>query len=236
MKCVILAGGLGTRLREKTEFIPKPLVKIGDKPIIWHLIKYYNYFGVKEFIICAGYKGEMLTKYFSQNLDLDNIKIQIVDTGEFSNTGERLRRIRQLVEGESFYCTYGDGLSNIDLNELKKVYETKNKIVTLCITHPVSRFGVIDIDDNNDVLCFREKPVLDSWINIGFYIFKSEIFQYIDQNSVLETDALNLLAEKREISAFKHLDFWQPMDTFRETKILNEMWDSGNPPWGKYLL
>ena len=231
MKCVILAGGLGTRLREETKFLPKPLVKIGGKPIIWHLIKYYNYFGVKEFIICAGYKGEMLTNYFSQNLDLNDIRVQVVDTGEHSNTGERLRRIRQLVEGESFYCTYGDGLSNIDLNEVRLLHKKNNTIGTLCSARPISRFGVIEADQDNLISSFQEKQQMDSWVNIGFFIFERKIFEYLKVNSILETDVLIPLTKLNQLSVHKHAGFWQPMDTYREVTLLNNLWKEKKSPW-----
>ena len=236
MQCVILAGGLGTRLREETEFRPKPLVEIGGKPIIWHLIKYYSYFGVTDFIICAGYKGEMLKNFFDESRDLLNCNVNVVDTGELSNTGERLRRVKNLIEHESFYCTYGDGLSDINLNELKKIHQEGNSIITLSSARPYSRFGVLEFDSKNLVLKFREKPIMDSWINIGFFIFKNEIFQFIHENSVLETDILKPLAEINQVSGFKHNGFWQPMDTFREAQLLNEIWESGKAPWAKYII
>jgi glucose-1-phosphate cytidylyltransferase len=174
MQCVILAGGLGTRLREETEYKPKPLVEVGGKPIIHHLIKYYVYFGIKEFIVCAGYKGEMLKNYFENNSDFTNIEVKVVDTGELSNTGERLRRIQHLINNDSFYCTYGDGLSDIDLEKVQLTHSKSKKTVTLCSARPISRFGVLEIDDNNQVVRFREKPLLDSWINIGFFIFNKD--------------------------------------------------------------
>jgi glucose-1-phosphate cytidylyltransferase len=235
MQCVILAGGLGTRLREETEFKPKPLVEVGGKPILHHLIKYYVYFGIKEFIICAGYKGEMLKNYFENNSDFTNIEVKVVDTGELSNTGERLRRIQHLINNDSFYCTYGDGLSDIDLEKVQLTHSKSKKTVTLCSARPISRFGVLEIDANNQVVRFREKPLLDSWINIGFFIFNKDIFNVLKEDSILETDALIPLAEDGKVNAYKHEGFWQPMDTYREAQLLNEMWNLGKAPWKKYL-
>jgi glucose-1-phosphate cytidylyltransferase len=235
MQCVILAGGLGTRLREETEFKPKPLVEVGGKPIIHHLINYYVYFGIKEFIVCAGYKGEMLKNYFENNSDFTNIEVKVVDTGELSNTGERLRRIQHLINRDSFYCTYGDGLSDIDLEKVQLAHSKSKKTVTLCSARPISRFGVLEIDANNKVVRFREKPLLDSWINIGFFIFNKDIFNVLKKDSILETDALIPLAEDGKVNAYKHEGFWQPMDTYREAQLLNEMWNLGKAPWKKYL-
>jgi glucose-1-phosphate cytidylyltransferase len=235
MQCVILAGGLGTRLREETEFKPKPLVEVGGKPIIHHLIKYYIYFGIKEFIVCAGYKGEMLKNYFESNPDFINVGVKVVDTGELSNTGERLRRIQHLINNDSFYCTYGDGLSDIDLEKVQLTHSKSKKTVTLCSARPVSRFGVLEIDAKNQVVKFREKPLLDSWINIGFFIFNKEIFNVLEKDSILETDALIPLAEAGKVNAYKHEGFWQPMDTYREAQLLNEMWNLDKAPWKKYL-
>lgn len=231
MKCVILAGGLGTRLREETEFKPKPLVEIGEKPIIWHLIKYYEKFNVNEFIICAGYKGEMIEEYFQRSDEFGRSEINVVQTGELSNTGERLRLIKDNVESESFYCTYGDGLSDVDLTGVLDLHKKNGRIATLCSTRPTSRFGVIEINENNIVSKFKEKPVLDSWVNIGFFVFNHEIFHYTSKNSTLEIDVLDPLAKQNELSAYKHEGFWQPMDTYREALILNELWTSGDAPW-----
>jgi glucose-1-phosphate cytidylyltransferase len=231
MKTVILAGGLGTRLREETEFKPKPLVEIGGKPIIWHLIKYYEQYDIKDFIVCAGYKGEMIEDYFNQTDEFLNSEINVVDTGEFSNTGERLRLIKDKVQNETFYCTYGDGLSDINLKSVLELHYKNDRIATLCSTRPTSRFGVIEIDENNIVAGFREKPVIDSWVNIGFFVFNSDIFQYIKENSTLENDVLTPLAEQNEISAFKHHGFWQPMDTYRESLLLNKLWEEKKAPW-----
>lgn len=231
MKCVILAGGLGTRLREETEFKPKPLVKVGSEPILWHLIKYFEQFGVKEFIICAGYKGEMISEYFFENKQFLGLNIKIEQTGDESNTGERLRRISYLIEEENFFCTYGDGLADIDLRKVLEMHYSNSRIATLCATRPVSRYGIIDFNEKDEVINFREKPILDSWINIGFFIFNRKIFKHINHNSILETDVLVPLTDKREVNVYKHNGFWQPMDTYREAKLLNEIWEQGNAPW-----
>jgi glucose-1-phosphate cytidylyltransferase len=231
MKCVILAGGLGTRLREETEFKPKPLVEIGGKPIIWHLIKYYEKFNINDFIVCAGYKGEMIEDYFNRSDEFINSEVNVVHTGELSNTGERLRLVKDKIGNETFYCTYGDGLSDVDLESVLELHYKNGRITTLCTTRPTSRFGVVEIDENNLVSGFREKPLLDSWINIGFFIFNSDIFHYINKNSTLEIDVLTSLAAQNQISAYKHHGYWQPMDTYRESMLLNRLWDEKKAPW-----
>lgn len=258
MKVVLLAGGLGTRLREETEFRPKPMVLVGGKPILWHIMKIYSYFGHKEFIICTGYKGELIKNYFlnysAQNNDFTiNLKnnvmkfhkngieenndweVTVVDTGHLTETGGRIKRIQHFIESESFMCTYGDGLSDINIENLSKYHASQDGIATLTITRPASRFGVVELNEKFKVTRFLEKPLDNSWINIGFFIFDYKIFDYLENNSVLETDILPTLAVNSQLSAYKHEAFWQPMDTFREAKLLNDLWEKNNAPWAKYL-
>jgi len=258
LKVVLLAGGLGTRMREETEFRPKPMVLVGGKPVLWHIMKIYSYFGHNEFVICAGYKSELIKNYFlnysAQNNDFtinlkNNVmtfhkngveetndwKVTVVDTGQLTETGGRIKRIQQFIDSESFMCTYGDGLSDINLDQLDKYHATQDGIATLTITRPASRFGVVELNNDYKVTGFLEKPQDNTWINIGFFIFNYKIFDYLGYDSVLEKEILPTLAAESQLSAFKHETFWQPMDTFREAKLLNDMWEKKNAPWAKYL-
>jgi len=255
MQCVILAGGLGTRLREETETRPKPMIEIGGKPILWHIMKGYYAFGVKDFVICAGYKGHQIKEYFnsfairssnttfkiqSGEVSLDFAEeeipswtVTIVDTGEDTPTGGRIKAIEKLIHGD-FFCTYGDGLSDVDLNELVLLAE-KNQDAHAVITavNPRSRYGKLVIEDSQ-VLSFDEKPLEREWVNGGFFLFRREIFQYLDLDSVLETDLLSKLAKDKLLCAYKHEGFWQSMDTYREFLMLNEYWRSGSPKWTRF--
>jgi glucose-1-phosphate cytidylyltransferase len=249
---VILAGGLGTRLREETEFRPKPMIEIGGKPIIWHIMKYYSTWGVNEFIICTGYKGEIIKNYFlnyqtnqsdvtvklgnNQGVKVlsevdEDWNVTIVDTGPLTPTGGRISKIAKLIKGQEFYCTYGDGVANIDLSKLSDLHKMSKSIATLTAVKPLSRFGVIDISEAGQVLNFREKPRMDTWINGGFFLFGKEIFELLDENSTLETEPLVDLAQSGHLSAYQHEGFWQPMDTLREVELLNSLWANGNAAW-----
>jgi len=253
LKVVILAGGLGTRLREETEFKPKPMVEIGGKPILWHLMKYFSKYGHSEFIVCVGYKGNIIKQYFMNyralNSDikvdfgkneityqrafdfLDDWNVVVTDTGDLTSTGGRLFQAQEYVGNERFLCTYGDGLSNVDLEKLLSFHEAHGRIATFTATKPQSRFGLAEVDEVGQVISFTEKPILDSWVNAGFFIFEPQIFQYLNSDCVLEEDALKALAFKRELMAFRHDGFWQPMDTYRESLALNKLWDEANAPW-----
>ncbi len=252
MPVVILAGGLGTRLREETEFVPKPMVKIGGYPILWHIMKLYSHFGFNNFIVCTGYKGEVIQDYFlnfharnstfTVNLGHSNKitfydkhhlswKITVVNTGELTTTGGRIAQVKDFIETKQFLCTYGDGLSNININNLIDFHNKKDKIATLTSIRPESRFGTLQIDDSSEVLNFEEKPMQEYWINGGFFVFEKKIFEYLDLNSSLEQHVLKKLATNNELNAFKHTDFWQPMDTFREFEYLNKLWSNNKAPW-----
>ena len=253
MKAVILAGGLGTRLSEETHLKPKPMVEIGGKPIIWHIIKSYNFYGINEFIICCGYKGYVIKEYFSNyfihsndvSIDLKNNKLEIIeksfeswkikviDTGEFTMTGGRLKRIEEFLNEETFLCTYGDGLSDINISSLLEHHKSKGKIVTLTSVKPPGRYGAIEISEDSLVTKFQEKPDGDgNWINGGFFVMDPKVFDYIDNDdTVLEQSPLKNLSQDNQLTAFKHFGFWQPMDTLRDKKILEDLWGSGNPPW-----
>lgn len=241
MKVIILAGGFGTRLSEYTESIPKPLVKIGNKPIIVHIMEIFDKYGFNDFIIATGYKSELIKEYFLNinylydDLEIDltnnninvlsknnkkNWKIKIVDTGLSTMTGGRLLRLKDFIN-ESFLLTYGDGLSNVNIIELIKFHESQNKIATVTAVHPIARFGEITIL-NNQVTNFIEKPQMNNgWINGGFFVFNPKIFDYLsNDNSILEKDALELLSSQSQLSAFKHEGFWQCMDTKRDKDYL----------------
>ena len=254
MKVVILAGGLGTRISEESHLKPKPMIEIGDKPILWHVMKTYSHYGFNDFVICLGYKGYVIKEFFAdyylhssditfdmtnnQMVVHDNFsepwKVTLVDTGLNTMTGGRVKRIQQYIGNESFMLTYGDGVADININKLVDFHQSHGKIATLTAVQPDGRFGVLDIDDdNNNINAFREKSKDDGgWINGGFMVFQPEIFDYIDDDStVLEKAPLETLALKGELSAYKHKGFWQCMDTQRDKFHLEELIASDKAPW-----
>ena len=236
MKLVILAGGFGTRLAEETDFVPKPMVLIGDKPILWHIIKYYSAFNFSEFIICGGYKIEVIKNFFKKSKSKTNElerswKVKVINTGKNSNTGERLKKIKKYIDGV-FCLTYGDGLSNVNINTLVNFHKKNKAITTLTAVKPESRFGKI-VFNGNKVSKFLEKDVLtENWINGGFFVCQKEVFKYLNKkNSIFESDTLSLLAQKNKLAAYKHKDFWYCMDTLRDKRHLNNIWLCNNAPW-----
>lgn len=254
MKVVILAGGYGTRLSEETVNIPKPMVEIGGKPILWHIMKSYSNYGFNDFIICLGYKGYIIKEYFANyflhqsdvTFDMKNNKMEIhsshaepwsvtlIDTGLDALTGARVKRIEKYIDSERFMLTYGDGVSNVNFNKLIDFHNQNNKIATLTAVQPAGRFGALKIESNNIIAKFNEKPKGDNvWINGGFFVLENEVFQYIDDNpqNVWETDVLAQLAEKGELAAYKHTDFWQCMDTLRDKTHLEELIANNTTPW-----
>jgi glucose-1-phosphate cytidylyltransferase len=254
MKTVILAGGFGTRLSEETAVLPKPMVEIGGKPIIWHIMKMYSSYGFNEFIICLGYKGSVIKEYFLDyymsesdlKIDMEDNsvevlknsvepwKITLVDTGQDTLTGGRIRRIRDYVKDEKFFLTYGDGVSDVDFGKLLSFHESQDTFATLTAVQPPGRYGAFNFDQGSDLITnFREKPRGDSaWINGGFFVMEPEIFNYIDQDStVWEKEPMEKLAKQKKLSAYKHGNFWQSMDSLRDKNVLEEIWESGNPPW-----
>jgi glucose-1-phosphate cytidylyltransferase len=253
MKVAILAGGLGTRLREETDLLPKPMVKVGGKPMIWHIMKTYANSELKDFVICSGYKGEVIKEYFREfqsfnsdftvtlgskanieyhdNFEEEKWKVTVAETGLNSMTGGRLFRARKYLTGGTFMCTYGDGVSNINIKKLLEFHKSHGKIATISTVRPETRFGILDIDSDNLVKSFREKPQSDSWVNAGYFVFEEKIFDYLDENSVLENEPFSQLAKDNQMHAFHHNGFWQPMDTYREFKLLNDLWDGGKAPW-----
>lgn len=253
MKAVILAGGLGTRLSEETSTRPKPMVEIGGKPILWHIMKMYSAHGINDFIICCGYKGYVIKEYFANyflhmsdvTFDMRNNAMKVhdkraeawnvtlVDTGDDSMTGGRLRRVSEYVKDEESFCfTYGDGVGDIDIAQTIKFHRQHGKAATLTATYPPGRFGALDIH-RGQVLNFKEKPKGDgAMINGGFFVLKPEVLKYItDDSSVWEQEPLMSLASDDQLMAYEHQGFWQPMDTLRDKHLLEELWTSGKAPW-----
>ena len=230
MKTVILAGGFGTRISEESRLIPKPMIEIGGKPILWHIMKIYSAYKIDDFVICLGYKGEKIKKYFGQ-FDSKLWNIQLVDTGLDTMTGGRLKRIQDKID-DTFCVTYGDGLSDINLNDLILFHKEKRSLATLTAIHPPERFGVLNISGDY-VTQFHEKHVGESsWINGGFFVFEPEIFDYLqDDSTILERMPLETLAKGKKLAAFKHNGFWHPMDTQRDKKHLEDLWTSEKAPW-----
>jgi len=252
MKVVIFAGGLGTRLSEETILKPKPMVEIGGKPIIWHIMKIYSHYGHKDFLIALGYKGyiikEWFANYFLHNSDVtihlrdnkievhstsvEDWNVTLVDTGLLTNTGGRLYRLRKYLENEeTFMLTYGDGVANININKLIEFHKSHGKIATLTAVQPEGRFGALDIL-NGEVRRFVEKPPGDgAWVNGGFFVLNKEVFDYIEGDEMWESGCLRRLAEANQLMAFKHYGFWKCMDTLRDKKKLEEMWMAGDAAW-----
>ena len=230
MKAVILAGGYGTRISEESHLRPKPMIEIGGKPILWHILKIYSSYDINEFVICCGYKGEQIKEYFSK-INSKSWDIQLIDTGLDTMTGGRLKRIQNHID-DTFCVTYGDGLSNIDINNLVAFHKEKKSIATLMAVHPPERFGVLTL--NGDYVSeFHEKHSGESsWVNGGFFVFEPEIFDYLqDDSTILERTPLETLARENKLTAFKHSGFWHPMDTLREKKQLENLWKTGKAYW-----
>jgi len=255
VKVVILCGGQGTRLREETEFRPKPLVDIGGRPILLHIMKLYAHHGFNEFVLCLGYKGSMIKEHFlnyeAMNNDFtvslgatrsirhhgthdeEGFTVTLADTGLDAMTGSRLKTVERYVEGGTFMATYGDGLSNVDVKALLAFHRQHGKLATVTTHRPISRFGVLQLDPSGAVASFSEKPQLDGWVNIGYFVFEPGVFDYLkaDPSCVLEQEPLQKLARDGQLVAYRHQGFFFAMDTFREFKYLNELWDGGEAPW-----
>lgn len=251
-KAIILAGGFGTRLSEETDNIPKPLVEIGERPILWHIMKLYYEFGISEFVICLGYKGYLIKEYFANyalhmsdvTLDLsdgsmqvhrdrtENWKITLVDTGAHTMTGGRIKRIASFVKDEHFCLTYGDGVGDIDIANLIDFHRGHDRHATLTVVNPPARFGAVSLN-GNAVSDFIEKPEVDGGlINGGFFVLSPAVFDYIDGDAAIwEREPLEGLAQDGQLAAYRHEGFWQPMDTLRDKRYLEELWESGNSPW-----
>jgi len=253
MKVVILAGGFGTRLSEETDIKPKPMIEIGEKPILWHIIKIYSYYGFNDFIICLGYKGYIIKEYFSNyflhqsdvTMDLEKNsmeihqskaepwKITLVDTGLNTMTGGRIKRVQKYINDETFMLTYGDGVGSINISELFEFHKKHNKFATVTAVQPSGRFGALNLDNQANVLAFQEKPKGDNaWINGGFFVLEPQIFNYIEGDETLwERKPVENLSKDGELIAYRHLGFWHAMDTLRDKNYLEQLWKSGQAPW-----
>ncbi len=248
---VILCGGTGTRLREETEFKPKPLVAVGGMPVLWHIMKTYGHHGFRKFILCLGYKGHLIKEFFlnypwmANDVTLrlkthrqrihasrppEDWEITFADTGQGTPTGGRVARIRKYVGNGEFCATYGDGLSNVDLGKLLAFHRARKRVATLTAIHPASPFGVIE-SAGGLALSFKEKPRLEGLVNGGFFVFSRRIFDYLKEDSVLEEDPLRSLAAEGQLAVYEHRDFWMCMDTFKDVERLNRMWAEGRRPW-----
>lgn len=252
MKAVILAGGLGTRISEETHLKPKPLIEIGDKPILWHIMKIFASHNVNEFVICCGYKGYQIKEYFANyflhtsdvTFDMKNNsmevhhkfaepwKVTLVDTGLDTMTGGRLKKIKEYVDNESFCFTYGDGVSDVNISKLIEFHKQNKTIATVTAVQPPGRFGTLDITETK-ISNFKEKHAGDgNWINGGFFVLEPSVFEYLkDDTTIWEREPLEKLAKENQLSAFKHSGFWQPLDTLRDKNYLDELWNSDKAPW-----
>lgn len=254
MQAVILAGGLGTRIAEETSIRPKPMVEIGGRPILWHIMKIYASHGVRDFIICCGYRGEVIKEYFANYLirtadvtidlrkneievhhtNTEDWRVTLIDTGDSTGTGGRLRRIKPYLDGETFFFTYGDGVANIDISATLAFHQQQGRLATLTAVQPPGRFGAFKLSDSDTrIASFREKPKGDgAWINGGFFVLEPKSVDYVTDDQLFwEQTPLEKLAAEGELSAFKHRGFWYAMDTLRDKQVLEEYWNSGEAPW-----
>lgn len=253
MKVVILAGGFGTRLSEATTVIPKPMVEIGNKPILWHIMKIYSYYGFKDFIICCGYKQYVIKEYFANyfrhncdmTVDLSDNSVQVldnhsedwrvtmIDTGLNTMTGGRIKRIQKYIGNEPFLLTYGDGLSDVNILKTIEAHKRSGKLLSMTAYQPSGKLGVLDIDGDSNVKSFLEKPKdSGSWINAGFFVCEPGVFDVLEgDNEMFEREPMDRLLSMSQVAAYKHYSFWKPMDTLNDNKELNKLWDSGNAPW-----
>jgi len=257
MKVVILCGGRGMRLQEETEFRPKPLIPVGGRPILWHIMKTYAHYGFREFILCLGYRGEMIKDYFLNyeamssdftirlghhySIDYNNVHkeqdflVTLAETGLETMTGGRLKRTEKYTDGDTFMVTYGDGVADIDIRALVEYHRQHGRLATVTAVHPPSRFGILALNDNSKVLSFAEKPQMGEWINAGFFVFNRKVFDYLEgDDCILEREPLERLAREGQLMAYKHDGFFYAMDTYRDYKFLNELWDKGQTRWKKW--
>jgi glucose-1-phosphate cytidylyltransferase len=256
MKTIILCGGRGMRLQEETEYRPKPLVAVGGRPILWHIMQIYARAGFREFILCLGYKSDMIKDYFlnyeamsndftlrlgkqstvtynSLHGEQDHI-VTLADTGQETMTGGRIKRVEKYIDEDTFMLTYGDGLCDIDIKALLAYHHNHRRCATVTVVHPISRYGVVEIDDKGNVLNFAEKPVMTDWMSAGFFVLNRRFFHYLgDKDCYVELETLQQLAREGELMAYKHEGFFFSMDTYRDYVYLNDLWDKGQTPWIK---
>lgn len=252
MKAVILAGGLGTRMREETEFRPKPMVEIGGRPIIWHIMKHLAAYGIHDFIVAIGYKGDLIKDYFlnyetrsndfsirlgsrdslviHSSHDESDWSVTLADTGPETLTGGRVLQASRYLDDENFIVTYGDGVSDVKIDQLLEKHRASGTLATVTTAQPSSRYGVVHLEGDR-VSGFQEKPQLDGWVNIGYFVMEPEVLSYLSIDGALEERPLTQLAEERQLAAYRHTGFWQPMDTYREALLLNRLWRQGQAPW-----
>lgn len=254
MQVVILCGGLGTRLREETEFRPKPLVEIGGRPILWHIMKIYAHFGLRDFVLCLGYRGNMIKEYFLNYEAMNNdftirlgrqnhvlyhdehgeqdFNVTLADTGTDTMTGGRVKRIEKYVDDDTCLVTYGDGVADLDIGAVLDFHRAHQRLATVTTVHPLSRFGMVEIDNDGRVREFVEKPQLQGWSSAGFFVFNRRVFDYLGgDDCILEREPLERLAREGQLMAYRHGGFFYAMDTYREYEYLNELWDTDNAPW-----
>lgn len=258
MKTVILCGGQGTRMREETEYRPKPLVEIGGRPILWHIMKIYAHFGFSEFVLCLGYRGQMIKDYFLQYEAMNNdftlslrngqeieyhgshdeqeFRVTLADTGQATMTGGRVKRVERYIDGDTFMVTYGDGVADVDIDAALAHHHECGKLATVTVMRPVSRFGELEISSDGIVEAFAEKPQSTNWASAGFFVFDRKVMDLLDGDEcVLEKGPMERLAREKQLVAFRHEGFFYAMDTYREFLYLNQLWDGGDAPWKVWL-
>lgn len=248
MKVVLLAGGLGSRMREETEFRPKPMVEIGGEPLIWHIMRNFAHHGFSDFVICSGYKSEKIEQYFAPKtwgskarylsgrfpfigVPEPDWSVQVIDTGLETPTGGRLKKIETLLGDDRFFCTYGDGIAPVNISQLLTRHLRGETLATVTLTHPTSRFGIASVDADGLVTGFREKPVLKDLVSIGFFVFESKVLESLDEQSVLEEAPLARFASSEQLNGYVHDGFWQPIDTYRELLAAQKLWEKNSAPW-----
>jgi glucose-1-phosphate cytidylyltransferase len=227
----VLCGGRGTRLQERTRSLPKPLVEIGAKPIVWHVVQLYAVQGFSDFVLCTGYKGELIEQFAAAERWPDGVRVRCVDTGLDTPTGGRLARLRDLVGEERFCATYADGVADVDLGRSLAFHQEHGGLATMTVVRPELQFGVAEMDTEDRVLGFHEKPRAEHWINGGFFVFEPGVFDYLTETSVLEREPLEGLAADGQLRAFRHTGFWDCMDTYKDAVLLNDLWAAGDAPW-----